>query len=308
MEEDLSIRVSRMGPAEPVLGDPPTEELERHIDDLPYVDIPAPPNSTLGSSIGRAGTLMGFPEDFTPSYLALHDPGSSTQVSPLLSVIVLVNSQGRATFAHHWPNVRLDSALRAHNAGALQGDPTHLVFVPYHGFGDGALIEWGQAITAGSYLWNTLQGLAALYGTYQFLSWISDAFRKRVQAEQRQYLDWRDRGALPHDIHGFINQRSSWDSEMLAALLGCSENEAEAFLVSKGFVWNDTKGAWERPMPTVGEAGLAKNLDELILWSDLMEGGGGDVFKQYTQRMVEEYLTQGRLLSPLDIILNDGGE
>lgn len=211
-----------------------------------------------------------------------------------------------ATFGHYWAEVPLSEAIRAHEAGALIGDPTHLVLVPYYGFGNGMGVDWGEVLAAMSFVWQTLSTVSTAHTTYHLSQRLARLFRRRAEVEEEHHVSWRARGAMPADVHNVIKSRRAWTTRELASLMGCSDGEAEAFLAGKGFVWDPQEEAWRCSTRSDGESQLIDNLDELVLWADMAEESGQQRLKAHVRLMVEEYFRTGRAPTPLDLYFRNG--
>lgn len=304
-DDSVRIRVSFMGSTEsgPILGEPEPEDLDHHIDDLPYAELDTTPTASLAQVLNEAGASRGFPADFTPSYIALRQEERPYSRTDFLTTLVLVDDEDRATFGHFWEEVSIESAIRAHQAGALAGDPAHLVFIPYHGFGNGVAIDWRAVLAALGLLWQGLSQVSAAYGLFELSQRLSALFRRRAEVEEAHHLSWRERGAMPEDAHDFIKSRSTWTTPDLASLLGCPSAEAEAFIAGKGFSWDENDHVWRRQEGAHNEAGLIDTLDELVLFTDML---GTDGFQRQATETIEEYFRTGQVRSPFSVTERDG--
>lgn len=164
----------------------------------------------------------------------------------------------------------------------------------------------GPALSGLGLIWQTLSQVSAAYGIFDLSQRLSVLFRRRAEVEEAHYRDWRERGAMPSDVHDFIKDRSTWTTPQLSSLLGCSSSEAEAFIVGKGFYWDEDDRAWKRQEAAQDEAGVIDTLDELALFVDLLEASEGGSPAQQVREVVEEYFRTGQVRSPLTP-LDEGG-
>jgi hypothetical protein len=163
------------------------------------------------------------------------------------TVLVVRDSQGRALWRRPPFTATMGELVDAHQVGLLVGDPLkpYLVLSIPQGLVD-VLGEWRhlqEALEAG---WQLRGAALELITLFSFLGAVRRRLRRRsadaARVVERNAPDWAARGAAPEDLRRLLASRPRRGSE-IAALLGCSEAEAEAILWGLGFTPRDD-GTW----------------------------------------------------------------
>ena len=231
-------------------------------DDLPQVEFDVSEDETLGSVLARAADrfkLTAQPDvgmEMSIGFFAFDEPGSQITLHHDLT---LVDDEGHAVWGvWEWRETPFGAVVRAAEAGAIEGLPTRLFLVLLPPMGGGTLLLWSQVLTA----WEIADQV--LFE----ISWGSDAFgalvihevRKRLRRGRpvvsQHYIEWDQRGGIPQLVGGFLTSRE-WDPAVLAALLGCSREEAGDILGIYGFEEGED-GRWR-----AGESDAARILQEV---------------------------------------------
>jgi hypothetical protein len=253
--------------------------------DLPKAELVVTPDESLRRVLTRAAEELGVsltagaarahehnrPSGSAPSgpeaviettaYVAFHRPDDDDppevpegmarrdERSRKHTVLVVRDGEGRAVWRRPPLDATIGELLDAGEAGLLEGDPLELYLVlsiPQGGIGGYA--EWQQLQQALEAAWH-LRGLFGELITYlSFIGavsrWAKRRSNKGAEAVERHSADWARRGAAPADLENLLAARPRGSTEV-AALLGCSREEAEAILWALGFVPRKD-GTWIR--------------------------------------------------------------
>lgn len=155
------------------------------------------------------------------------------------TVLVVRDPDGRALWRRPPFAATIGELLDAHAVGLLEGDPLepYLVLSIPQGAVD-VLSEWRHLQDALETGWQLRGAALELITLFSFIAavrtWIRRHSAKAAEAVERNAPDWAARGAAPEDLRSLLASRPRRGSE-IAALLGCSEGEAEAILWGLGF-------------------------------------------------------------------------
>lgn len=162
------------------------------------------------------------------------------------TVLVVRDADGRAVWRRPPFDATVAELIDAAEHGLLQGDPLrpYLVLVVPQG-GLGILMEWTTLQRELEVAWYLTGAFATLAGALSGIEWIKTRLRRGEAAEvvEKQAPDWRSRGAAPDDLRELFAATPRSTKE-IAALLGCSDDEADAILWALGFVPRGPGGTW----------------------------------------------------------------
>jgi hypothetical protein len=163
-------------------------------------------------------------------------------------VLAVRDSAGHALWRRPPFTATMAELIDAYEVGLLQGDPLrpYLVLVIPQG-GIGLIAEWQQLQQSLEAAWH-LSGVAAqIAGAFSFFGFVNRFIQRNsgeaARAIERNSPDWTQRGAAPADLEELLATKP-WRSAEVAALLGCSESEAEAILWGLGFTPQGDGGPW----------------------------------------------------------------
>jgi hypothetical protein len=233
-------------------------------------------HETLSSTLDRAVTEFGVAvingHRFRASRIAFYrsedEGGYSGRRSPSVE---LVDDAGRAIwhFGLHDPEVTIGALVRSGNAGALDGDPLRPYLILEGQYGNGIFFGFDELFVALDQVREALRFVAEAYGATKIFKAIWDRFRRVPETVERNKESWRDRRAFPHDIHRFIVDREPWRGDDLARLLGCSQEQAEAFLTGLGFAYDKASNLWHRGDDPAAKA--LRRVNRAYLRSELVQ-------------------------------------
>jgi hypothetical protein len=207
-----------------------------------------PPQPAAGVAEGLYYAAFHRPDDDeppeVPEGMARRDERSRKH-----TVLVVRDSDGHALWRRPPFTVTMGELVDAHAVGLLEGDPLEpylVLTIPQGGIGGYA--EWQQLQQALEAAWH-LRGLFGELITYlSFFGavsrWVKRRSNKGAEVVEKHSTDWARRGAAPADLENLLAARPRRSSE-IAALLGCSTEEAEAILWALGFVPRKD-GTWIR--------------------------------------------------------------
>jgi hypothetical protein len=219
------------------------------------VDVEVSDDDTLGQVIDRAAAAVGLTEVHAEeavtsvsnaiTYIAFRQWGDEYQ-PPQFSSPVVLNEGGHAAWPRPWQSIRVDQLLQAANRGLVEGDPTHPYLILPTGFGDFTGFDWSHVVGALSIMREALAAVGDTSSVVDIYRLVRNKLKKRgegVEVVTKKVIDWKSRGAAPSDFHRLLSSASRTATEV-AALVGCSEHEAEAMMWSLGASYNDNDGKW----------------------------------------------------------------
>lgn len=163
------------------------------------------------------------------------------------TVLVVRDSQGRAVWRRPPFAATMGELVDAAEAGLLKGDPLcpYLILTIPQGM-IGLPGDWLQLRQELEAIW-TLSGIAAqIAGAFSFLGFVRRYAGRHsgraAKAVEKNSAVWAERGASPADLNRLLASRPRTTAEA-AALLGCTESEAEAILWAFGLVCGND-GTW----------------------------------------------------------------
>lgn len=216
-------------------------------------------SDTLASVLERASEALGLrpPSDqwvprFSHASIAFFKPedeaGFASRHIPryLMSELTLVDEHGTAMFGvHDLRAVRYTDLLRAAEAGTLDGDPQKPYLIIEPGYGDVPPPDWVTVIDGLKVVRDVLEYLAlpgGAWASWKFLNEVRRRVGRSVEAAEG-HPEWAQRGTRPYQFAALFITRP-WTSSELAALLGCSSDEAEAILWAVGYSFDEEAGNW----------------------------------------------------------------
>jgi hypothetical protein len=288
---------------ESVFGMRDPEDFEQPYDERPTVEVTGEETDTVGEVLRRAadeagvvfpdwsdsGVLPGVP--FVDFYREGHYP-------TLRRELALIDSDGRLCFVWKWQEVTYRELLDAADAGLIQGDPRrpYLLFQP--GIGNGLLVDWQTLVTAWIAFWYVLDKIDIALGVGERAKKALDTLRGRTreapQVLEGLYAEWQERGARPDNLDELLGERP-WHLDDLADLLGCTVDQAEAFLLGAGYAASHQTGLYSRAADAEAEL-LHGNLEFVIQTAMTARR---DAIDDVLRRRLERFLEAGNA-PPLD--------
>lgn len=250
---------------------------ERPADSWPVVEVHVSKDDALGQVIDRAAAAVGLKEVHTDegvssvsdviAYIAFRQWADGYQ-PPQLSALATLDKAGRVVWRRQWTSVRVHELLDAADHGLVEGDPEHLYLILPTAFGDFPGFDWEHVIAC---LWIVREVIGTLSDTssaVDLFKLLRARLKKRtegVEVVAARAVDWKSRGAAPSDLHRMLS-RSSRSSSEVAALIGCTDQEAEAVLWFLGASYNDNDGKWY--WNRTEEDRLFAYMSETAIWGD----------------------------------------
>ena len=270
------------------------EHLDEQFYDMPYaervrVGFEVEEGESLGATLERAADAMGIVPRNTPwapprvdaSYhrVAFFKPEDEAGFAPRaqgrmhLTELTLVDDRGRALFGvSRLHAVRFSDLIRAADAGVIDGDPLRPYLILDQGWGDWPGVDWATTQTALDVVWEVVKAVAALTGAAAGVVKARSWLRERVDRGRTALATnpvWAQRGDRPDQLAALVSLRP-WKTHELAALLGCSESEAEGILWILGFSYDPETERWQRGHDEPAE--MLSHLLSAIEWA-VHEGG-----------------------------------
>ena len=164
------------------------------------------------------------------------------------TVIVVRDQAGRAVWRRPPFEATIAELVDAHKLGLLEGDPLRPYLVLVIPQGEiGLLGEWTQLQQQLETAWHLTGALATVLGVFSGIDWVKKQLARHSGAAgevvKTHAPDWKSRGAAPRDLRELIASRPR-STEEIAALLDCTETEAEAILWALGFAPRGPEGTW----------------------------------------------------------------
>jgi hypothetical protein len=183
----------------------------------------------------------------------------------------------------------------AADAGLLDGNPLQPYLIPSMPQGDvGVLGEWVEFSQTLKVLWDVVEVAATAGGAVAFAELLSRLRRRRSEVPSivdRNASGWAERGAAPADLVRFLASADRTSGE-IAALLGCSNVEAEALLWGMGLAFDPASRYWRYKGDSLARM-VADDVD--LSFADVFKGPGGrDRYKDFATRRVEKLLNTGK--------------
>lgn len=161
--------------------------------------------------------------------------------------VVVRDACARAVWRRPGLDATLSELLDASTAGLIDGDPLQPYLIPSIPQGDvGGLDRWITFTHALEAFWSVLTAAGAIEGALALRDRLRELRRRRAMTAKTVSVhaaDWKTRGAAPSDLLKLLAARERPTQEV-AALLGCSDPEAEALLWGLGFAHDDEHGTW----------------------------------------------------------------
>lgn len=163
-------------------------------------------------------------------------------------VVVVRDEKGRATWRRPPFDATIGELLDAREAGLIDGDPRQVYLVPsipQGAFGLGG--EWQHFVDNLKILWEVTDAIARVGGAASAVYWLKTLTERRSkgaeEAIEAHGAEWTERGAAPADVVNLLAARPRTKEE-IAALLGCTDNEAEAVLWTLGCTYDKATNLW----------------------------------------------------------------
>lgn len=126
-----------------------------------------------------------------------------------------------------WATISYANLADSHAAGLI-GDPTEILVVWSHQYGNGFLpIDWAAFVAAIEHAADVASLLQAV-----------PAMARGLAVLKKRAAQWRDRRARPEDVTRFITHENSWDLGDLAKRLGIPKEDAKAVLALFGYSYD----------------------------------------------------------------------
>lgn len=219
---------------------------------------------TLADIVNRASDELDIPlpeAEWVPpperlsdllSYSALYHREERFGIPSFTHTFPTVDEDGGARLAVPWAEVQYAQLLQSSDRGLVDGDVSRpYIFLPT-AFGDFPGFGWPDVVAALKVFWQATEYTATALGAVTGTHWIIErlnGIRRRTHTRralvEKYSSGWNDRGAAPADLDKLLSLRA-WKSEELAALLGCTKEEAEAILWALGASYNHADARWYR--------------------------------------------------------------
>lgn len=269
------------------------------------VTLQVPPEESLASVLERAAAALELrpPTDhwlgghFEAAHrkIAFYKPDDETgpirrsKGRLLLGELTLTDQNGRAIFGvHDLRTVRFSDLLRSGQAGTIEGDPLRPYLILDDGWGDAPPVDWVTVEAGLEAAWEIVKAAAvvtgAATGAVKVRKWLLGRLgRGRESLHENQ--EWAQRGYRPDQFESLVLTRE-WQTDELADLLDCSEDQAEGVLWIMGYVLDEREGTWKFDE---GEPGAT--FSAIIRAIGYASHAGGDWqsrFQIWMQRCVDE--------------------
>lgn len=254
----LNVTVAAFGPSfmhELGLFGGPT--LENQGPEVPYAErmkavLEVELDETLGSVLDRAAAEFGvvpgrelagsrISEVITGVVFYLpEDEAGLYRSEPWPDLIRLLDEEGTPSWGVPWALVRYRELLEASKAGLIEGDPRRAYLWP--------VIPQGEPVTVGLALLGVLWILERVLGgaVEELGATVARAAIDRVRRVRElgdKSSEWRERLARPDDFVTYLRRKPITTSDA-AAVLHCSDEDAEAVLWGMGFGHDEASGRW----------------------------------------------------------------
>ena len=290
----------------------------RTYSELPKITLQCELDDTLSEILMRAASEFGVQDpdgrEFSPSWIAFYRPDDDGGYSPSResSVVDLVDEIGRVLFGVWFlqPDVTVGALIRSYRRGALDEDPRRPYLTLRPGYGNGILPDWSEYVLLLLLAREALGVIADAHGAAQAMALVSDfatrllkRFRRTPEIVEEYSSEWQERGGWPASFELLLD-RQPWNSEVLAALLGCEKDDAEALLSGRGFEYDPATGLWQ---PAAGPEGrLMKRLTETIYSVDFELDMDSPAVKVRLREEITERVTEILSQEEADEAATDG--
>lgn len=263
------------------------ENFDLPYDNLPKTELAVDADEALSSILQRAARRfeVATPTDdpFTPSWVAFYRPQDDQAYSGHHdTTVTLVDDAGRAVWNVYFmePTVTFSALVDSHRAGAFADDPYRPYLILEPGYGNGIAPSWAEILYAWFVLRGVLGSLADAHGAAAAMSAVArragrlfDRLRKAPEVVEEHSKAWEKRGGFPYTVGQFLD-RQPWNADVLASLLGCTEEETVTLLRGRGFALDDASGLW---YPAGDDDGrilrrVVDRIYSLEWWEETLEG------------------------------------
>jgi hypothetical protein len=245
--------------------------------ELPKTHLRVSPSETLGAIIDRAAPSLGVWLDERNERVGGHVSDFMDGISlfegdrswpVVISELVVVEDDGRASWGHRWRTVTYDEFARSRNLGLVDGDPTKLYLRASAGGGGGGATEWETFLQVVDTCKDVFVAVGVVYASVQGLHAAVGLLRRGGEALRGRYEEWSERGGTPSEVSATLSRRP-WSTESIAELLGVDAQTATAVLEMFGHVKNEA-GRWELASTDVPR--LVSGTLQLVLFSQQVLG------------------------------------
>ena len=236
-------------PADPQRGLIHPDDFDLPYEQRPKVELQVEDDETLAGVLRRAADHFNVPppdwddERDVLNIVTRIDFYNSDRALMLRDELVLLDEEGHARWTWHWKDEPYSEIIRAGEAGNLGGDPRRPYLMLQPGIGNGVLPDFPTLLELWDLLWNDV-GEELLKGAA-----LAELARRAIRRARRasepiesNYAKWAANGGRPDNVRKLLNAHA-WDTERLGEVLGCSPEQAEAFLLGFGHV-RGSDGLW----------------------------------------------------------------
>ena len=175
----------------------------------------------------------------------------------------------------------------------MSGDPSRVYLILLPPMGDYVgILHWSQLLGVWDILHDVIEEVGIVGGAAMFGKAVLDGVKARIRrgkaAVQPHFIDWDERGGATHLFRCFLHARD-WDPAVLAALLGCSVEDAAGVLSLYGFENHD--GIWRQ-----GDGEAARILQGAIAQAHLHSDETS--FESILKKSMRNFLDTGQLEEP----------
>jgi hypothetical protein len=278
-----------------------------HGDVLPPVELEKPYRDRATTSLevdedqGFGDILMSAADDLglegwaaEPRWVGFYRPEDAHSSPPDFALkIPILDGHRRGRWVGSPFDFPFGDVVRAAESGFLYGDPTrfHIALVPP--VGDGVLPDWTAIVHALEVMKTVGEILAIPGGVVESAALIrrrlkarSDAAAEAVKARSPR---WHQMGADPYAFEEWLTG-GAWRPEEIAAVIDCSDEEAEAILWAFGFA-RSKDGSWRQELGEEARL-LADNMRMMIRMS--ISQANDDQLREIFRERMEVLLETGR--------------
>lgn len=230
-------------------------------EELPRVTLTIREDETLNEIFARAIQEFGIyeadwkdyrfdaeqPDDpgvRTRRFMALRYGESPISVPDRVSVgLTVVDDDGRAVWGKWHYDVTYRELRRAAEAGAVAGDPRQIyLLVRPDAAGGGILHSWELLLQAWDEAFAVIVALGALNEAHDLYLKVRRRLKGR-DVVKRKAREWLKRNGYADSLT-YMLRGEPWSARNLAALLGCTADEAEQVLSLYGYDRSESEDVW----------------------------------------------------------------
>jgi len=243
---------------------------------------------------------------FTQRLIALRDDSSPVALrNRLRPAVTLVNDDGMAIWGVDPREVTFAELARAGQSGAVPGDPTqiYLNVIPVPA-GGGVLIHWTDIRAMFDAAWQALLvigALGSLNDAHDLVGKLRGRLMGKTTVENRAEA-WIQRNGWPSGMEQTLDGDPKQERE-IAALLGCTVDEARGILALYGYSPGVEQGVWAYAAGDATRGIEPSDLAARLVVAYRREAAplcagpdpSGDELQALFTRIVEEALSTGRV-------------